>query len=153
MNSRPPALLHDLLLAAGIEVGQQLDSHVGDDREGALLRGLERVHQRLIGIADVGAVHLLGVDRHGPAGVGLAGVHGLAYGDVQELLAVQASREGLAHPILDQLPSLPADNARGKLNRLGQPPAHASATPRSTRHIENVTTNGTRATASPRMCN
>lgn len=60
------------------------------------------------------------------ADTALARIAGMAAAlpDHADELARSMQREGLAHPILDQLPSLLADSAREKLNRFGQPPAN-----------------------------
>lgn len=60
------------------------------------------------------------------ADTALARIAGMAAAlpDHADELARSMQCEGLAHPILDQLPSFLADSAREKLNRLGQPPAN-----------------------------
>ncbi|HEY8327331.1 MAG TPA: type II toxin-antitoxin system HipA family toxin [Rhodanobacter sp.] len=65
-------------------------------------------------------------DARVDADAALARIAGMAAAlpDHADELARSMQREGLAHPILDQLPSLLADSAREKLNRLGQPPAN-----------------------------
>ncbi len=60
------------------------------------------------------------------ADTALARIAGMAAAlpDHADELARSMQREGLVHPILNQLPSLLADSAHEKLNRLGQPPAN-----------------------------
>ncbi|MBT2143736.1 MULTISPECIES: type II toxin-antitoxin system HipA family toxin [unclassified Rhodanobacter] len=60
------------------------------------------------------------------ADAALARIAGMAAAlpDHADELARSMQREGLTHPILDQLPSLLADSAREKLSRLVQPPAN-----------------------------
>ena len=80
-----------------LERAEQLRADLRADREDVALGGLDRALELAAHRADLRPRERSARERKRPAGIGLAGVHGLAHRERDDAIAVKAGGQGVAH--------------------------------------------------------